>query len=106
MICKMVDSKLRSKALESTLQDINRIKEGGVLEIHIMQTDGSISRLFGRGNYDYVVSVRGRGSNQLGNGPFVSADELLGVYGFLKEYAKGRGLAVVDSDTSYKYRLN
>ncbi len=107
MIYKMVDSRPKSKALESTLEDIDRIKEGGVLEICIMQTDGSFSRLFDhRGKYDYVVGVREKGSNQPSNGPFTSADEVIEVYAYLKEYAESRGLRVVDSPTSYRVNFN
>ena len=75
MIYKMTDSKPRPKAVVSTLEDIDGIKEGGVMEIHVMQTNGAISRLFGReGKHDYVVSVREKDSNQVVNGPTVAAD--------------------------------
>jgi len=105
MICNM--ERPKPKAVISTLEDIDCIGKGGVLEIHIMQLDGLFFRLPGGGKrYDFVIGVREQGSSQRSNGPFVSADELIEVYGFLTDYAKERGLSVVDSDTSYKYRLN
>ena len=104
MICKMAEA--RPKAIESTLEDIDLINVGSVLEIHVMQLNCPISNLSGSKKFDYGVFILEKDCNSYGNGPLVPADEVRNVYDYLKEYAQNRGITVVDSANTDRYRFN